>query len=210
MDYPLMEPPFEVGSHESLSKKKAQILFDWFINEIPQRISVLEEFTNGEVDFNYTPESLIDVYSWYLSQIEIYELSEEEIGIKLERLSHYPDFIYQDEKERLLANPVEIGKVDYAIAMDIGIYYGETVRKNYPQVKWTYFTKPKSHPFLNKPLLYFNDADDDMISYEREPIDMMFVLNQRIKRGEITDHSLYELYQYDVNEILGIFEDPED
>ncbi|MFP3325312.1 hypothetical protein R0K05_19825, partial [Planococcus sp. SIMBA_160] len=92
-DYPLMEPPFEVGSHELLSKKKAQILFDWFIDEIPQRISVLEEFTNGEVDFNYTPESLIEVYSWYLSQIEIYELSEEDIGRELESLSQYPDFI---------------------------------------------------------------------------------------------------------------------
>ncbi|MCM3137594.1 hypothetical protein M3573_04820 [Bacillus safensis] len=210
MEYDLLEPPIKMESFETLSKKEAKTHFEWFVEQIPDRIEVLKNVTNDEVDFNYTPESLIEVYSWYLSQIEIYELSEEDIGRELESLSRYPDFIYQDEKERLLANPVEIGKVDYAIAMDIGIYYGETIRRNYPQVKWTYFTKPKSHPFLNKPVLYFNDADDDMISYEREPIDMMFVLNQRIKRGEITDHSLYELYQYDVNEILGIFEDPED
>lgn len=210
MEYVLMEPPIIMESFETLSKKEAKILFDWFVNQIPLRIEVLKNVTNGEVDFNFTPESLIDIYSWFLSQVEIYELSEEEIGRELKELRQYPNFIYEDEKKSLLANPVEIAKVDYAIAMDIGIYYGETIRINYPQVKWTYFTKPKSHSFLNKPVLYFNDADDDMISYEREPIDLMFVLNQRIKRGEITDHSLYELYQYDVNEILGIFEDPED
>ncbi|WP_423059564.1 hypothetical protein [Bacillus safensis] len=139
-----MEPPIIMESFETLSKKEAEILFDWFVNQIPLRIEVLKNVTNGEVDFNFTPESLINIYGWFLSQVEIYELSEEEIGRELEELRQYPDFIYEDEKKSLLANPVKIAKVDYAIAMDIGIYYAEVIRRNHPQVKWTCFTKPKS------------------------------------------------------------------
>lgn len=144
MEYVLMEPPIIMESFETLSKKEAEILFDWFVNQIPLRIEVLKNVTNGEVDFNFTPESLINIYGWFLSQVEIYELSEEEIGRELEELRQYPDFIYEDEKKSLLANPVKIAKVDYAIAMDIGIYYAEVIRRNHPQVKWTCFTKPKS------------------------------------------------------------------
>lgn len=154
---------------------------------------------------NYTPESLIDVYSWFLSQVEIYELSEEEIGRELELLSQYPDFIYQDEKERLLANPVEMATVDYAIA---GIYYAETIRKNHPQVEWTYFRKPDSYTYLNKSLLHFEEGED--IYYEREPVDLLFILNQRIQDGEVTARTLYEMYLTDENLIMGVHEDPVD
>ncbi|UDB50579.1 hypothetical protein [Bacillus safensis] len=93
-----MEPPIIMESFETLSKKEAEILFDWFVNQIPLRIEVLKNVTNGEVDFNFTPESLINIYGWFLSQVEIYELSEEEIGRELEELRQYPDFIYEDEK----------------------------------------------------------------------------------------------------------------
>lgn len=210
MIYTWMVPPFEMTPFSEMNKKEAQRYFDWYTGEIPERMKILDELTEDWVTLDYTKESLIDLFSWYLKVITIGEMSEEEIGARLEEYSQYPQHIYHDMKEELLKYPVELEKIDYAIAMDIGIYYGETIRRNYPQVKWTYFTKPKSYVFLNKPVLYFKDEDDDMISYEREPIDMMFVLNERIKSGEITDHSLYELYQYDVNEILGIFEDPED
>ncbi|MGK9391342.1 hypothetical protein [Bacillus sp. RK1064] len=208
MEYTLMEPPVTVESFENLSKKEAKIHFEWFINQIPDRIEVLKKVTNGEVDFNFTPESLIDIYSWFLSQVEIYELSEEEIGRELERLSQYPDYIYEDEKESLLANPVELAKVDYAIAMDIGIYYAEVIRRYHPQVQWTYFTKPKSYAYLNKPILHFEEGD--YIYYDREPIDLMFILNQRILNGEVTESTLYEMYFTDQNLILGVDEDPED
>ncbi|GAB1304013.1 hypothetical protein [Bacillus altitudinis] len=210
MNYPLMEPPVTVESFENLSKKEAEIHFEWFINQIPDRIEILKNVTNGEVDFNFTPESLIDIYSWFLSQVEIYELSEEENGRELERLSQYPDYIYEDEKESLLANPVELAKVDYAIAMDIGIYYAEVIRRNHPQVKWTYFTKPKSYVYLNEPLLHFQDANDELISYEREPRSLMLVLVHKIKEQDVNEMELYETFLMDEESILGNFEDLED
>lgn len=39
-----MEPPIIMESFETLSKKEAEILFDWFVNQIPLR--VLENVTN--------------------------------------------------------------------------------------------------------------------------------------------------------------------
>jgi len=41
----------------------------------------------------------------------------------------------------------------------------------------------------------------------------MFILNQRIKKGEVTERTLYEMYFKDENLILGVVgvdEDPED
>lgn len=38
----------------------------------------------------------------------------------------------------------------------------------------------------------------------------MFILNQRIKKGELTERTLYEMYFTDENLILGVDEDPED
>ena len=40
-----MSPPFEVKEFKDMSKKEAQQHFDWFINEIPNRIKQLKRFS---------------------------------------------------------------------------------------------------------------------------------------------------------------------
>ncbi len=210
MIYTWMAPPFEMKPFNEMNKKEAQQYFEWYTGEIPERIKILDELTEDWVTLDYTKESLIDLFSWYLKVITIREMSEEEIGAELEQYSQYPKHIYDDMKQELLENPVDLEKIDYAIAMDIAIYYGETIRKNYPQVKWTYFTKPKSYVYLNEPLLHFQDAKDELISYEREPRSLMLVLVHKIKEQDVTEMELYETFLMDEESILGIFEDPED
>ena len=119
---------------------------------------------------------------------------------KLEDLRQYPDFAFEDAKEQLLANPVELKKEDYALAMDIAIYYAETLIKNYPQVHWTYLTKSKSHIHLNEPIL---DVTDDTGFLKRDPNNLLMVLIEYIKENDIKNTTLYEMFLMDVDSILG-------
>ncbi|MEK6474614.1 hypothetical protein ACVHXO_11610 [Bacillus safensis] len=206
-EYPWEAPPFEMKAFDDMSKKEAKQFFDWYVSQIPERIKVLEKVTKGYVTLDFTKESLIDLFSWFLDFVTIRELTEEEIGSLLEEFRQYPDHVYQDEKKTLLANPVDLEQIDYAVAMDIAIYYGETIIKNYPQVKWTYFTKPKSYVYLNEPILSYEETE---FPYERNPRSLMRILAHRIKDKEATEMSLYETFLMDEKDILGIFDDPED
>ncbi|NPC93208.1 hypothetical protein HOO54_13440 [Bacillus sp. WMMC1349] len=200
MNYPLTTPPFEMKEFGNMTKKDAKQFFDWYIGEIPSRIKVLQELTDHKIKLDYSKQSLIDLFTWYLSQVTIYELSEEEIQVELDDLRQYPGFVYEDEKERLLENPVDLIKEDYALAMDIAVYYGEAIIKHYPQVQWTFFTKPKSHADLNEPILYFEDED---IYYERNPRSLMHILSLKVKRNEAKHTTLYEVFLMDSENILG-------
>ncbi|NPC93597.1 hypothetical protein HOO54_15465 [Bacillus sp. WMMC1349] len=202
MDYPLTAPPFKMKDFEEMTKKEANEFFDWFIEEIPSRIEVLKEQTEHKIKLDYSKESLIDLFTWYLSQITVYELSEEEIQANLDDLCQYPDFVYESEKERLLKNPVELKKENYTLAMDIAIYYGEVIIKNFPQIQWTFFTKPKSQSDLNEPILCFEEKGEDNW-FERNPRSLMKILIQEIKRNEATNTSLYETFLMDAEDILG-------
>lgn len=205
MEYPWMAPSFEMKPFEEMNKKEAKQHFDWYISQIPERIEVLKELTEHKISLDYSKESLIPLFAWYLSQITIYKLSDKEIEAELEDLRQYPDFVYEDEKERLLANPVELKKVDYALAMDIAIYYAETIIKNYPQVKWTFFTKPKSFVYLNEPIL---SNEDNEIFYERNPRKLLHVIIQKIKENQVSEQHLYNRFLSDASNILG--EDDDD
>lgn len=200
MTYPWMAPPFEMKPFEEMNKKEAKQHFDWYISQIPERIEVLKELTEHKISLDYSKESLIPLFDWYLSQVTIYKLSDKEIEAELEDLRQYPDFVYKDEKESLLANPVEFKKEDYALAIDIAIYYAETIIKNYPQVKWTFFTKPKSFVYLNEPIL---SNGDNEIFYERNPRILLKVIIGYIKKNDIENSTLYESFLMDAADILG-------
>lgn len=207
MTYPWMAPPFEMKPFEEMNKKEAKQHFEWYISQIPERIEVLKELTEHKISLDYSKESLIPLFAWYLSQITIYKLSDKEIDAELEDLRQYPDFVYEDEKESLLANPVELKKEDYALAMDIAIYYAETIIKNYPQVKWTFFTKPKSYAYLNEPILSY---EDDKIFYERNPRRLLKVNIEYIKENDIENTALYDDFLRDSSRILGEDDDKDE
>ncbi|MGL6031819.1 MAG: hypothetical protein ACRC0Q_06550 [Kurthia gibsonii] len=206
MDYPSMTPPFNIKPFEEMNKKEAKQYFEWYVSQIPERMVFLKQVSNGQILLDYSKESLIPLFTWFLTTVTIDQLSEEEIEAKLEDLLQYPDFAFEDAKERLLANPVELKKEDYALAMDIAIYYGETLIKNYPQVHWTYLTKPKSHIYLNEPIL---DVTDDIGFLKRNPNNLLMVLIEYIKENDIQNTILYEMFLMDVDSILGKDRDDE-
>lgn len=200
MDYLWMAPPFKMKPFVKMNKKEAQQHFDWYLQQIPLRIQVLYDLTNGIVKLDYSKESLIDIFKWYLSVIEVRTLTDEEIQKDLDELRQYPDFIYEDEKERLLQNPVDLEVNDYALAMDIAIYYAETIIKHNTQVQWTFLTKPKSYIYLNESILHF---EDENVEFNRNPRQLLNVIIQKIKKNKVDEQHLYNRFLADESLIIG-------
>lgn len=68
MEYELMTPPFNPYSFDEMNKKQAGDYFKWFVAQIDHRIEVISGYiaNDGEqIDFDYSPESLIEIWKWY-------------------------------------------------------------------------------------------------------------------------------------------------
>lgn len=203
MKYDPQAPPFEFESYETMKPKEAKALFDWFVSDIPHRLQMLGILIDGQVKLDFTPESLIDLYEWFLDIIEIKPMTEKMINKSIkEDIETLPDWLQEHAKEELMANSIYVENHFYFFARDISIYYAETVRRNYPEVIWDYISKPKSYAFVNQPLIRL--PKNHIHFYEREAFELMLVLIEYIKEGESYKNHLYDIYKSDEADIIGI------
>lgn len=157
-EYPLMEPPFEVPHYKDMTIQEAKQLFDWYIAEIPNRIELLLRAcraTGGQLSekLDFTSDSLILIWDWYKNKIKTIPRSTEEINAMKQRL---PLFTHGDIKTWDLDRGTQV------LAMDISIYFAEIFVRQFPNIKWGYLIKPKSHVDLNQPILIGFKNNDDM------------------------------------------------
>ncbi len=136
-DYKIMEPPFSLKFRE-MSKKELDEYFNWYIDQIPERIRILEKLvklTPGYENWkaNYLPDSLDKLGEWFDSQIETRIRTDAEIEEKQVGLS-WP------------LNQIEIQKWDltdktFSLAIDIGMYVSQVLLKNISSLEWQHTTK---------------------------------------------------------------------
>lgn len=146
-----MDPPFEVKPFEKMSAKEAKKHFKWYVLEVPNRInllSVLFTATGGKGNLlDFSPMSLISLWQWFLTHIKTTVKTKEEIDNELQNT---PDWL----KEEVRSNNKKLSLGSTTLAMDIAIYFAETIIKNCDmKVKWGYITKPKSLEYVNSPVL---------------------------------------------------------
>ncbi len=186
MEYLLMQPPFEMKPFKDMTKKEAQSHFDWYVWEIPTRIELLKNAysaTSGieKEDLDYSSESLIKLWQWYINNADIEEKFEE--GESLER-EKYPEWI----QKNLSNKKISIGWM--SIAMDIAIYFSECFIKDHGTIRWGFVSKPKSLAYINKPVLvgFKNGLDLDSTNIIR-------VLTSKIVDGEKNPNALLKIYK---------------
>lgn len=192
VEYSLMTPPFKMKNFEEMSDKETREHYDWYISEIPIRLELLESAINSfksfdRVKLDFSRESLLIVWDWYLENVQIVQKSEG---------------TYQDEL--LNANPItrdfikreEIPKGWLSIAMDISIYFSECFVKNQKQLNWGLVTKPKSLACVNKPVIvgFKNDMKLDATN-------LLFVLTRKVLKGDKKRDALINLYDNWFNQI---------
>lgn len=186
MDYLLMQPPFEVKSFKEMSKKEAEIHFDWYVNEIPSRLELLEKtyrelINEVEIVLDYSPESLIKLWRWYINNAKIEEKSDEQKKLEMDQ---YPEWV------RINLSSQKISIDWMAIAMDIAIYFSEVFIKDHGKIKWGIVSKPKSLAYVNKPVLVGFKGGLDLDS-----TNLVRVLTSKIIDGDKDENSLLKIYR---------------
>jgi hypothetical protein len=143
-----MEPPFEFEGFRGMSKKKVEEYFEWYINEIPNRIKLLRSayklHNRNDNVLDYSSDSLKSIWAWYLKNVKIVPLSNEEYESELKSVP--PHIRYCIPKKK-----IELGWVQ--IALDIGIYMALCMLNYCPKLKWGFVSKPWNLDSVNKPVL---------------------------------------------------------
>lgn len=183
MQYEKMNPPFESISFVEMNKKQAQEYFEWYMNQINIRISLLKsEITkDGEnMDFDFSVESLIPLWNWYRKKITFRELSENEYN---DLIHSYPDWM----KEHISRYNLSYETLLYG--EDVAIYFAQVFIHNNPTIKWGYFTKPKNRASVNEPTLLGFKYDKDL-----NPRLIIENITRRADKENQGD-SLFDIYQ---------------
>lgn len=203
MSYSLMIAPFDFANHDriaawqffdnyaffELTPKQAKEYFLWYTSEIPNRIALLWEYMKQDrpetEPFDYSPESFLPLWEWYETKIERVPMSKKEIEYQV---TQYPKWIENEIRKEVI---IKYTDETLSLALDISIYLGETVLKNYPNLYWGYRTNPRNEFSANRPVIlkllgkrpYFN------------PSRIVFVLMVKFCKGD-NENSLYDLYRY--------------
>lgn len=163
--------------------REARKYFDWFLGVIPERCVQLKEIARDIADqLDYSPESLKALGKWFCSVVTTQKKTAEEIERELAGMS---------ERARKLGMGIHqdwtLTGESFSIAMDVGTYLGEVFRKQFPGLRWSLLTRPKSHVSYNQPVLEGGKMKID-------PIDLVVIMAWGIADGSKGPDRLFELY----------------
>lgn len=130
LKYDILIPNLDKRSFQ-LNEAEAAAYFDWFMEMVPLRADYVSKVCAAELRIpeermDCSPESLVLLWKWFLKRAKT-------------------------ERDKTTGRKLTL-ETEY-ILRDIGMYLGETFRKNHPNICWTYYTKPSRDMFVNHPLL---------------------------------------------------------
>ncbi len=161
-----------------LSKKESQEYFDWFISHIDERSEYLRQKISNDLNIsievlNYSLDSLIPIWKWFLQVAEISKTSKKDLKQLEKSLTRQQQSLIKHIEE---ASEDELSVFTEYVLRDIGMYLAKMFISNYPILKWTIKRSPKTYVHVNVPLIV--GFVDDNPSYPKpfhpdlEPIDL--------------------------------------
>ena len=197
LNYEICIPPLSKPFH-LLTHREAEAYFQWHLSHLDERIDYLSTTVSNflgipKLKIDYSPNSLVLVWAWFLSVAKTERTPEEHL-IKLEK-----QFAIDSEpfKTYLLDQSKEQFSLETEfILRDIGMYLGEVFTKNEPVIYWTYYDKPKSDFFVNMPVL-FGFEDPNFVppfKMEFEPTHMARVQAANIWDNTQRKEDLFNIY----------------
>ena len=173
-----------------LTEEEAAAYFEWYMEQVPQRVTYVSQVCAKELHIpvermDCSPESLLLIWKWFRkrARTEPAILSEEE--------KKHPAYA-----NGMLCNKRQLTLETEYIIRDIGMYLGETLRKNLPQLYWTFYTKPKRSFFVNHPLIkgFVDTSPGAPREIEFEPIHMAGVQASKILSKKSKETDLFDIY----------------
>lgn len=178
--YNIFVVPYEFAKWKE-SDANARIFFEWFRGKIDPRLAELESVTG--IGLDYTFDNLVDIARWYAPHVEIVDLSLEEEKKRAQDLAGKP--VYSAKGNKLT-------EITASLAMDIGIYFCEIIRKKYPFMRWGWVGKPKSYAYLRLPILTA-DVSLKKRYLDMAPYQLMENLARKIAKGRDAETEMKEM-----------------
>ena len=173
-----------------LSDEEAAAYFEWYMERAPERVAYVSKICAKELripqeSLDCSPESLLLLWKWFRRRAK----TEPAIHGDAERNKNFPANIWNNKRQLTL-------ETEYIIR-DIGMYLGETFRKNVPGIYWTYYTKPRRDFFVNHPLLkgFIDRTTGKPFHACFEPIHMTGVQAAKLLSKKSTDADLLNIYK---------------
>ena len=147
--YRIITFPFS-GNVKELSKDGANQFFNWYLQQIPIRITQLFEFIIKTPGYDkWIPDNssdlLIPLGQWFSQKISTRDRTPFEIDEIYSKLGKF---------QGLIPIPKSVLSQEcYSLAIDLGMYLSQILINNVPGLHWELVTKPKNDAFYNHPVL---------------------------------------------------------
>ena len=181
MPYAMAQPPFTLKFHKMNRKELAEYNF-WFFHVMPERLHELAGavretagFTEWSADL--TPNSLENLGNWFAGEVGTRPRSADEI----EEITGRSEF-------KISISQQELTNRTFSLAMDTGMYLGETLKKQYPRLEWRQpLDDPQSVDYGQPVLVGFGPAP-------LNPVQVAVVFAYGVAKGTRTGSGLGEIY----------------
>lgn len=183
MNISLVEIPVELSMpFFEMKKKDADLYLNWFLSIKQERLNILSEQVKllEEWNCNFSRESLNPLFNYFRKVIKYRDMTDEEKGKEAEKITG------------ILKGNIEVptkvlDEESVSICFDIGIYFGETMIKQIPFLKWGYSLTPKRYVHYGQPIVIKEGKFIDL-----NPRALMEVLAMKVLNNE--EASLINLY----------------
>lgn len=196
MQYEICVPPIR-NSFEEMDHQETESYFQWHLSVMNERIDYLTSQVCAKLAIprnrmDLSAESLLPLWKWFLSVIEIEETPTEALQWFWEHDNHPEPFRAELLKQRQKQYTLETEM----IFQDLGKYLGAVFVHTVPGISWTYYERPKSDVWVNMPVLQgFADFqfDPPFIMFF-EPVHMAHVQAAKIWDNTQKTEDLLNLY----------------
>lgn len=195
LNYDILIPKLEKNICH-LNEDEVEIYFQWYMEQLPIRVAYVSKVCASELHIpiermDCSPESLVLLWKWFRRRAKTEQVVHGEAEKKEKQL------IASRKIERQLTLETEY------ILRDIGMYLGETFRKNIPQIYWSYYTKPRRDFFVNRPLLkgFIDRTAGHPFEAVFEPIHMVHIQAVKIMKNTSKDADLLNIYNVWANKV---------
>jgi len=122
----------------------------WFVAQIPERLEVLSRAVSANdgrsVIMDYSPESLERLGDWFGNHIETRNKNHDELTRENDSLPQW--FLQHGDKTNWMLTDQTL-----SLCVDIGIYFGEVMRKHHPVLNWDYVKSGRKFVDYNRPVI---------------------------------------------------------
>ena len=151
LTYEILVPPESVmprKPYEKYTPRQARIYYEWFISKIPERVEYLQK--RSGVDLDYTVDSLVPLWRWFLGIAEIEDVTPAGIAALKDELKNM-----EEQHRRVIISQFryQLSLQTEYICRDIGMYYGEVLVRNNEYLSWGYEAHRPYHVCSNIPLV---------------------------------------------------------